>query len=188
MRLKKQISAMVALFIGVLACSQTQAFTSQLPVSGYRFLGPLNLVENEVGALEALYTVPANRVAVITDVYITLSSGATGNHTTIIANSSLKTKAGPFPVTESTPFSKAYTSGFVFVGGQQILVSDSGGTGDVTVNLVGYEVCAEPCIDLGIPDILLLPDLITPILPPDFILPPDIVLPPDLLPILPLAP
>jgi hypothetical protein len=188
MKMTRQIVALAAFVIGVLASAQTQAFTSQLPVSGYRFLGPLNLVENEVGALDSLYTVPAGRIAVITDVYVTLSSGATGTHTTIISNSSLQTKAGPFKITATSPFSKGYTSGIVFIAGQQILVSDTGGTGDATINLVGYEVCAEPCNNPGPPDIILPPDLITPILPPGFILPPDIILPPGVFPVLPLSP
>jgi hypothetical protein len=174
MSLRKQLIAVVTLAIGVMAWSQTQAFTSQLPVSGYRFLGPLNLISDEVGAIESLYTVPNNRIAVITDVYITLSTGATGAHTTYIVNSGLETKAGPFPVTAGAPFSKGYTSGIIFIGGQQIVASDTGGTGDVTINLVGYEVCAEPCLNLGPPMVKLPPTLI---LPPGVILPPGIIFP-----------
>jgi hypothetical protein len=175
---KKNVVTVIALIAGIIASSQTHAFTSQLPVSGYRFLGPLNITNAEVGTVASVYTVPNGRIAVITDVYIALSPGADGTHTTTIANTALELKAGPFVSTSSEPFSKGYTSGIIFISGQQIVASDIGGTGDVTINLVGYEVCAEPCSDLGAPTFTLPPFLL---LPPDVILPPGIVLPPDVI-------
>jgi len=134
-------AALAAVLIPTLAHS----FTAQLPVAGYEFAGPLWLIHENVGSYETMYTVPAGHYAVVTDIYVALSSGATGAHTTYIAKTGLDKKVGPFPVNSSSAFSTGYTSGLVFLPGESIIASDSGGTGNVTVNLVGYLVCVAPC-------------------------------------------
>lgn len=136
---------MAVAFIAALAYTQAQAFTAQVPIAGYRFIDVVNIVNSDVGAITSVYTVPNGQIVVITDIYIALSSGATGNHTTYISDNFLNVRAGPFRTNPETSFSKNYTSGIILTAGQQIVVSDTGGTGDVTVNLVGFTVCAEPC-------------------------------------------
>lgn len=145
MNTKRITTSMVAALLAVLSYTQAHAFTAQLPITGYQFIDVVNIVNHEVGALTSVYTVPEGRIVVITDVYITLSSGASGNHTIYIADNSLNTRAGPFRINDSTSFSKSYTSGIILIAGQQIIISDTGGVGAVTVNLVGYTACAEPC-------------------------------------------
>lgn len=145
MRMKTLTGAILLAVMSALMQTQSYAFTSQLLISGYRFTDPLRINSQDVGDLTSVFTVPSNRIAVITDIYVALESGATGSHTTYISNESLQTVAGPFTVTSSSPFSKSYTSGLVWTEGRQIIVSDTGGSGDVIVNLVGYLVCREPC-------------------------------------------
>jgi hypothetical protein len=145
MNIKTSYSFIAGALLTIAAMTQANAFTAQVPISGYKFTGVVNVVNSNVGALTSVYTVPVGQFVVITDVYIALSSGASGNHTTYIADDALNSLAGPFPVTQAVPFSKSYTSGIALSAGQQIIVSDTGGTGDVTVNIVGYTVCAEPC-------------------------------------------
>jgi hypothetical protein len=145
MAIKKLRMFLAAATIGVFAYGSAYSFTSQLLIDGFEFFGPLNLTNSDVGTITALYTVPAGRVAVITDVYIALSSGAQGAHTTFITNELLETKAGPFRTTPEAAFSKNYTSGITWTEGRQIIASDTGGSGDVTVNLVGYLVCPGSC-------------------------------------------
>lgn len=141
---KVPLSMVIALFI-MLSYTQAHAFTAQLPIEGYRFIGNVNIVNENIGALTSVYTVPAGRYFVLTDVYITLNQDATGNHTTRIADNTFVTKLGPVRINETTIFSKSYTSGITFSEGKQVVVSDIGGTGQITVNLVGYLACAEPC-------------------------------------------
>ncbi len=125
--------------------TQLNAFTAQMPVTGYEFSGPIRIFNSDVGALTSVYSVPSNRIAVITDVYIALASGATGTHTSFLTSDSLQEIAGPFTINASTPLSINYTSGLVWIEGQEIVVSDTGGSGDVIVNLVGYLVCRGLC-------------------------------------------
>lgn len=141
---KTPLSMAIALFV-ILSYTQAHAFTAQLPIEGYRFISNVNIVNENIGALTSVYTVPAGRYFVLTDVYITLNHDATGNHTTYIIDNTLVTKLGPVRTNETTIFSKDYTSGITFSEGKQVVVSDTGGTGKVTVNLVGYLACAEPC-------------------------------------------
>jgi hypothetical protein len=144
----KKLRIFSLVFLGTItALIQTQifAFTAQLPISGYEFSGPIRIFNSDVGALTSVYTVPNNRIAVITDVYIALAGSATGTHTTFLANNSLTPIAGPFTINGSSAFSINYTSGLVWIEDQQIVVSDTGGTGDVIVNLVGYLVCRGSC-------------------------------------------
>ncbi len=136
---------LVATIFGLLPYSNAYAFTSQILIEGFEFFTPLNVVNSEVGAITGLYTVPEDRIAVITDIYITLSSSATGNHTTFITNGFLQTRAGPFHTAPENAFNVNYTSGIVFIEGEQIIAGDTGGSGDVTVNLVGYLVCRGSC-------------------------------------------
>lgn len=145
MRTKLISGAILFSVIAVLTQTQGYAFTAQIPVSGYRFTEPLRIVNDEVGALTSVYTVPDNRIAVITDIYVTLAAAASGTHTTFVTSNTLQEIAGPFTVTSSSPFIMNYTSGLVWIEGQQIVISDTGGAGDVIVNLVGYLVCREPC-------------------------------------------
>lgn len=147
MRMQELTGAIVLSMISALMPTQGYAFTAQLPISGYRFTEPLRIYNQDVGALTSVFTVPDNRIAVITDIYLTLEGAATGTHTTFLTNDSFQTIAGPFTVTASSPFSMNYTSGLIWIEGKQIVVSDTGGTGDVIVNLVGYMVCREPCTD-----------------------------------------
>ena len=125
--------------------TRLHAFTAQMPVTGYEFSGPIRIFNSDVGPLTSVYSVPSNRIAVITDVYIALASGATGTHTSFLTSDSLQEIAGPFTINGAAPFSINYTSGLVWIEGQEIVVSDTGGNGDVIVNLVGYLVCRGSC-------------------------------------------
>ncbi len=129
-------------------CSAALAFTAQLPIAGYTFLGPLNVYNFEVGALDSVYTVPEGQIAVITDVYITATTSSdTSIHNVFLIKTPPGTTilGGPYRVTAEGPYSQSFTSGLIFTSGQQIVVSSTGGVGDVTVNLSGYRVCADPC-------------------------------------------
>jgi hypothetical protein len=52
---------------------------------------------------------------------------------------------GPFRVSLNSPFTQSFTSGLVFTSGQNIVISSTGGSGDITVNMGGYLVCTDPC-------------------------------------------
>jgi hypothetical protein len=129
-------------------CGAALAFTAQLPIAGYTFRGPLNIYNFEVGALDSVYTVPEGQIAVITDVYITpTTDDDASTHIVFLVKAPPGTTVvgGPYRVTAERPFSQSFTSGLIFTSGQQIIVSSTGGFGDVTVNLGGYRVCADPC-------------------------------------------
>lgn len=145
MRTQVMAGALMLALTTALVPTHNHAFTAQLPISGYEFTDVLQIYEADVGALETLFTVPEDRIAVVTDIYVALDSGASGAHTTFISDNGLTKFSGPFPVTAGSPFSKSYTSGIIFVSGESIVASDTGGTGNVTVNLVGYIACATPC-------------------------------------------
>lgn len=124
---------------------RSHAFTAQLPISRYEFAGPITIYYENIEDRTAIYSVPSNRIAVITDVYVTFANGATGTHKTLLWNDDLQKVAGPFPTTMTSPFVMNYTTGLIWTEGQQILVSDEGGGGAVIVNLVGYLVCRGSC-------------------------------------------
>lgn len=137
-------------FVALLSagCGASFAFTAQLPVSGYTFVAPLNIYDFEIGALQLVYTVPEGQIAVITDVYITPTTNSDSTtHNVFLAKAPPGTTivGGPFRVSTDAPFSQSFTSGLIFGSGQSIVVSSTGGTGDVTVNLGGYLVCVDPC-------------------------------------------
>jgi hypothetical protein len=143
-KLVGQIARATALLL-LLTQGQSHAFQAQLPVQGYTFVGVINVFSDDVGEITSVYTVPANRIAVITDIHVALSSGATGTHKTFLSNDVLQVKAGHFLTDPNKTFTHSYSSGIIYGPGQQIVVSDTGGTGDVTVNLIGYLVCGDVC-------------------------------------------
>jgi hypothetical protein len=129
-------------------CTASYGFTAQLPVAGYTFVGPLNIYDFEVGALDIVYTVPENQIAVITDIYITPTTNSDmSSYNVFVAKSPPGTTilGGPFRVSLNSPFTQSFTSGLVFTSGQNIVISSTGGSGDITVNLGGYLVCTDPC-------------------------------------------
>lgn len=131
--------------LGSVGQTPVHAFTAQLPISAYEFAGPIRIVNYEIGSLTSVYTVPSDRIAVITDIYITLADGASGTHKTYLTNNFLEDVGGPYIMSEDSPFVLNLTSGMTWTGGKQIVVSDTGGSGDVVVNLYGYLVCSGSC-------------------------------------------
>jgi hypothetical protein len=145
MRTQKVAAAALFTLATALTPIHIHAFTAQLPISGYEFASYLHIHQGDVGSLDSVYTVPEGRLAVVTDIYVALDSGATGTHKTFVSNNLLQRSSGPFRVTGSAPFSRSYTSGIPFFPGEQIIVSDTGGTGNVVVTINGYLVCPEAC-------------------------------------------
>ena len=80
------------------------AFTAQLPITAYEFAGPIRIINYAIGSLTTVYTVPSDRIAVITDIYITLADGASGVHKTYLTNNFLEDVVGPYTSSEDSPF------------------------------------------------------------------------------------
>jgi hypothetical protein len=125
--------------------NQSIAVRPKIPVQGFTFDRVFNIFREDVDAIQSVYTVPENRIVVITDIHIALNTDASGTHRTFVTNEALQPKAGYFLTTPSSTFTHSYTSGIILGSGQQIVLSDIGGTGNVMVNRMGFLACRDTC-------------------------------------------
>jgi len=175
MHISKLIGSMALGAAAALVPLQSGAFTSQLPIGGFEFAGPLNVVavaegmavlepiekepldEGPVAAAPVddddvedvvLYEGSDNRIAVVTDIYLSAESDGEGDHSVSLYKNNSESvenaRAGEFVIEDGDNFHIHYTSGVVFIEGEDIVLREVG-EGPVTVNLVGYRVCRTSC-------------------------------------------